>query len=258
MVALLPRLAHASQTPAAQPATASALLVATPTLAPVEAQAAAAQPAAPAAPAIQAPQPSPTQPPALAPADETIPAQPQAPAQSAEQAPPAGNLPDLNSFAASVSGGSARTVTGLYAEGQIASPVVQQPAGQGDFISDGANDLTQYARPSEYGTIALLAHNNLEGERFFQLKTGQEISVVYGDGHVARFRISDMLSYQALSPYDTASDFIDLNGPGGARLTHNQLFQRVYTTANRLVLQTCINANGDPAWGRLFVIAEPV
>lgn len=161
-------------------------------------------------------------------------------------------------FIQSVTNGQAGTVTGLFAPGEYAIPVVQQPGGNPDYISDRNGTVTQYQRPSQYGVTALLAHNTLSGQLFFHLKASQELDLVYGDGRVARFSITSVQSYQALTPDSTSSDFIDLNGPNQSQLTHTQLFDRVYTTTGQLVLQTCIAANGNPTWGRLFVIATPL
>jgi len=40
-------------------------------------------------------------------------------------------------------------------------------------------------------------------------------------------------------------------------LTAEQLFNRVYRGDRHVTFQTCIDANGDISWGRLFVIAIP-
>jgi phage tail protein X len=41
-------------------------------------------------------------------------------------------------------------------------------------------------------------------------------------------------------------------------LTATDLFNHVYATGDRLVLQTCIANHGQASWGRLFIIAQPV
>jgi hypothetical protein len=35
------------------------------------------------------------------------------------------------------------------------------------------------------------------------------------------------------------------------------MFNRAYVGENRVVFQTCLAAEGNPSWGRLFVIAVP-
>lgn len=180
------------------------------------------------------------------------------PARSDQAPAPSPDLPSLESFAASLANGDPATVTGFYAAGLFALPVLQQPAADSNFISDQDGTVTQFARPSQYGSIGLLAHNTLSGRHFFHLRLGQEIQVIYGDGRAAAYRIDDIQSYQALSPYDTHSDFVDLNRPDAPILNHTQLFQRVYTTPGQLVLQTCIEANGEPTWGRVFILASPL
>jgi hypothetical protein len=167
-------------------------------------------------------------------------------------------FPELDQFAAALVNGNGQQVVGFYAPGLSALPVVQQPGGSSDYISDEYGTVTQYYKPSLHGVVGLLAHNTLSGREFFYLGQNQDVFLVYGDGRTARFRIQTIQQYQALSPYDTRSDFVDLSNPGGPVLSHSQVYQRVYTTNGTLVLQTCIEANGEPTWGRLFVIAEPI
>jgi hypothetical protein len=151
------------------------------------------------------------------------------------------------------------SVAGVYAPGLFGMPVVGQPSGDEEYISEDENTLTQYGTPAQYGVIALLAHNSLNSGRLVsRLAPGQEVYVLYGDGKVSRYCVSSVQYYQALSPHDSRSDFRDLNRPGGEILTYDQLFNRVYTTASRLVFQTCLEANGNPSWGRIFISAEPV
>jgi hypothetical protein len=137
-------------------------------------------------------------------------------------------------------------------------PVTGQPGGDESYISTDENVLTQYEKPAEYGVTALLAHNYLtSGKTLSKLKPDQDVYIVYGDGKVSRYRVSRIEYYQALSPHDIRSDFRDLNGPGGEILGFSQLFDRIYTAPNRLVFQTCLEANGDLSWGRVFISAEP-
>ena len=167
-------------------------------------------------------------------------------------------FPELDQFAAALVNGNAQQVVGFYAPGLSALPVVQQPGGSSDYISDEYGTVTQYYKPSLHGVVGLLAHNTLSGREFFYLGQNQDVYIVYGDGRTERYRILHIQQYQALSPYDTRSDFVDLSNPSGPVLSHSQVFQRVYTNDGTLVLQTCIEANGEPTWGRLFVIAEPI
>lgn len=190
--------------------------------------------------------------------EAAIPAAAPPPAEAAQAPIAQGELPTLEEFAAGLVNGQAQAVVGYYAPGLSALPVRQQPFGDGDYISDEYGTVTQYGKPAGYGVIGLLAHNTLSGREFFYLGQNQDVFLVYGDGRTQRYRITRIHEYQALSPYDTRSDFVDLSNPGGPLLTHSEVFQRVYTQNGTLVLQTCIEANGEPTWGRLFVIAEPL
>jgi hypothetical protein len=164
----------------------------------------------------------------------------------------------LDQFIEAVSSQGTDLVTGVYVPGRFSLPVVQQPVGNASFVSTENNNVTQFGTASVYGTIGLLAHNYLSGTMFFDLRAGDDVVIVYGNKTQVRYRITQIERFQALSPTSVYSDFIDVNDPNQTKLTSIELFQRIYTKDNRLVLQTCINANNDPAWGRMFVIEERV
>jgi len=165
---------------------------------------------------------------------------------------------DLENFAVSLRNGQANALVGVYAPGVLAMPVTGQPNGDPNYVATQDNLLTQYTEPSRYGVTAILAHNYLNsGRSFFDLKPGQAVYLVYGDGRAARFEVTEVSFYQALEPTNVRSSFRDLNGAGGDILSYDQLFNKVYTQANQLVFQTCLEANGDLSWGRLFVKANP-
>jgi len=164
----------------------------------------------------------------------------------------------LSSFTASVAvSGNPNLVAGIFARGLFAAPIVQQPSTAPGFVSTQSEAATQFAMAAQYGTVALLAHNYLLGQQFFSVAQGKVLSLVYGDGHANTYRVKQVLRYQALSPNSPYSDFVDLDDPSGARISVTDLFYKVYTQNGQLVLQTCIEADGNSSWGRLFIIAEP-
>ncbi len=187
------------------------------------------------------------------------PADANAPAGAGAAAIPAtSGTPDLASFVASVSNGQAGLVTGVYVPDKFAMQVDQQPGGDINYVSTADQTVTEYARSAAYGVIGLLAHNTLpSGKEFYQLKPGQDVVLVYGDGRQAHYKVASVEYYQALSPTDPYSDFINLNGPGGSLVRNQDLFQHIYENTGTVVFQTCFEANGDPSWGRMFVIANP-
>jgi hypothetical protein len=115
--------------------------------------------------------------------------------------------------------------------------------------------ITQFGMASRYGNIGLLAHNHLSGKFFSQLTVGQEVRLVYGNGTTEVFTISEILQFQALQPTSPYSSFRNLSKD--ETLTAEQMFKRVYFGDRHITFQTCINANGNSSWGRLFVIAVP-
>ena len=165
----------------------------------------------------------------------------------------------LAGFISTVSGSSsANQVVGVYQYKNLQAPVVQQPSGQAGYVSTNPGTLTQFASAANYGVMALLAHNYLEGQYFFNIQNGNKIVLIFGDGHTSAYRVNAVKQFQALSPTSPYSKFIDLDDPTQSVLTSSDLFYEVYATEGRLVLQTCIERDGQSSWGRLFVIADPI
>lgn len=165
----------------------------------------------------------------------------------------------LASFTSSINlNGNPKQVVGVYQYRILEAEVIQQPSTNPGFVSGEADKVTQFGMPSQYGVTALLAHNNLLGGSFSKIQKNQNITLIYGDGHTSAFRVADIRRYQALSPTSPYSTFTDLDDENAKEVSANDLFYSIYTTDGRLVLQTCIEKDGELSWGRLFVIAEPV
>ncbi len=162
----------------------------------------------------------------------------------------------LSQFVSSVINGSPNIVSGVFVNDVLAYPVIQQPSGSAAFVSTQEDVVTQFALAAQYGTVGILAHNYLAGLSFFNLSSGQDVYVVYGDGTTAHYVITEIRRFQALQPYSAYSEFIDLDN--NSRYSSSDVFYEVYGNVDRLVLQTCIAAEGVDSWGRLFVIAELV
>jgi hypothetical protein len=101
----------------------------------------------------------------------------------------------------------------------------------------------------------LLAHNTLAGRDFSRLSIGQQVRLVYGDGRVEDFLVANILRFQASNPESVSSSFLNLDR--NETLSAGEMFTRTYTGERHLVFQTCIAANGNASWGRLFIIAVP-
>jgi hypothetical protein len=164
-------------------------------------------------------------------------------------------LPNLYDFITSMQNGESQTLVGVYVGGVMALPVIQQPAAQPAYVSSDNNVLTQFSMASQYGTTGILAHNYLAGDNFFKIVKGQDVVLVFGDGKTKTYRIEDIQSYQALSPYSVYSNFVDLSAPT-SKLSSTEVFNRVYGQAGALVLQTCIKVGSESSWGRIFLIGR--
>jgi hypothetical protein len=165
------------------------------------------------------------------------------------------DFPGLNKFIESVSNGDASALRGVYVQDVMAFIVIQQPADSAAFVSLNRDQVTQFNMAAQAGNVGLLAHNYLAGNSFSKLKKGDVVTLVYGDGHTESFTVTTTLRYQALSPNSVSSNFKDLGSQ--AVLSASQLFDRVYRGSRHLTFQTCIEADGDVSWGRLFILAEP-
>lgn len=166
------------------------------------------------------------------------------------------SLTSLNEFVSQVKNGRAGELRGIYIPETLATRIVQQPAGKYEFVSPWPNIVTQFGLASKFGSTGLLAHNYLAGKSFLLLKKDQKVYLVYGDGQTTAFVVREILRYQALEPNSTSSDFKDLES--GGVLTASELFSKVYDRPGQVIFQTCITEDRNPAWGRMFIIAEPV
>ncbi len=164
-------------------------------------------------------------------------------------------LPDFTEFSKTVQNNQANVLRGVYVPDVLALPVVQQPTGNAGYVSFTDGELTQFNMAAQFGNVGILAHNNLSGRLFSQLAVGQQVRLVYGDGKVEYFVITQVLSFQALQPASPYSSFLDLKN--NDKLTAEQVFKKVYTGDRHVTFQTCIAGPGSSSWGRLFVIAVP-
>ena len=167
-----------------------------------------------------------------------------------------GTLPTFAEFSRSVQNGETKTLRGVYIDEVLALPIVQQPSGSPAFVSNKDGEITQFDMAAQYGNIGLLAHNHLSGKLFAGLAVGQHVRLVYGDGRVETFVISEVLRFQALQPNSPYSSFRNLEKTEET-LTAGQMFERAYLGDRHITFQTCIEAYGNTSWGRLFVVAVP-
>lgn len=165
-------------------------------------------------------------------------------------------IPTLDEFIIQVANGEAGELRGIYAPELFAYSVVSQPEGSPAFVSAQPETLTQFSAASRYNTTGLLAHNYLAGESFSSLDDGQWIYLIYGDGRTETFIVRETVRFRALDPNSVTSDFVDLES--GERLSSTRLFFKVFNRPGSVTLQTCIYADGNLSWGRLFILAEPI
>lgn len=163
------------------------------------------------------------------------------------------DLPSLSDFTLLVSNGKSSQVTGIYADGIFALPVVQQPSGNSGFVSTTPDTVTQFSMATNFGSLGFLAHNTLAGSMFYNLNQGGIFTIVYGDGHQENYVVTQIRHFQALNPTNPYSKFKDLEK--GETLSASDLFYQTYGVSQQVILQTCIANSGIDSWGRMFIIA---
>ena len=168
------------------------------------------------------------------------------------QAPP---LPVLDAFVTSVMNGQANVLQGVYVPGVLALTIEQQPESDPGYISTRLGVATQFRLASSFGVKGLLAHNFASGADFFNLTADQEVYLVYGDGTVNTYAVTQNYRFQALDPNSPSSQFVNLED--NTLLSAADVFVLVYTGDDHVTFQTCINNDGLSTWGRLFVMGMP-
>ena len=145
---------------------------------------------------------------------------------------------------------------GLIVPKKFTLPISQQPSGRPDYVSTEPEVVTEFSLARQYGSTGFLAHNNLAGSHFADLKINDLIVLVTASKEYKLYQIENVLSFQALEPNNPYSNFVDLDN--NQVLSAVELFMEVYANEGTVVIQTCIEKNGEPSWGRLFIQAVPV
>lgn len=160
----------------------------------------------------------------------------------------------LNKFSEALKNSDSSKLVGVHVNDILALRVVQQASTYS--VSSLRNTVTQFGLAANYGSIGLLAHNYLSGIHFSELSTGTKINLIFGDGSTRTYQVEKIKKYQALRPDELDSDFVNLDNPS-VTISSDRVINETYG-AGDLVLQTCIEKNGNLSWGRLFIIASLV
>lgn len=164
--------------------------------------------------------------------------------------------PALQKFINEVTDGEAEAVRGVHVPGVLSLPVVQQPQKNPAYVSEQNDTVTQFQSAVQYGVTGLLAHNYLSGELFYDIRIGQEVIIVMGDGAMREYRVTGIYTFKKLSPDSLRSSLIDLSD--GKTLTSSQAFSRFYKGDHKVTFQTCLEGEGKLNWGLTFIVAEPI
>ena len=147
-------------------------------------------------------------------------------------------------------------VAGLFVPDKFSFQVEQQPLGHPEYVSNEPYNLTEFSLVNANNSYALLAHNHLAGANFSKISISDFMITIDKEGtHI--YQVTQIENFQALTPNSPYSDFLSLDG-SDQKLSATQLFSKIYNQENHLVLQTCLEKNGDLSWGRTFIIAEEI
>ena len=173
--------------------------------------------------------------------------------------PPATEDPDqdLSQFISQVSDRTPGedVPAGVHVSGVLALPILQQPKGDNAFVSTELGKATLFQSAAQNGVTGLLAHNYLSGQLFYRLTLGETVHLVYRDGAVKNYTVSEISRFQKLDPASLRSEMIELST--GRHMTTTQVFKRYYDGSDHITFQTCLENQGIPNWGLLFVVAVP-
>jgi hypothetical protein len=143
----------------------------------------------------------------------------------------------------------------VFAPTIFSFPVIQQPVDSSVYVSPLPDWVTQYRPPTEAGVTALIAHNYLAGQKFYDLKVGQQVWLFYEDHTVRPYIVTSVNKFRKVSPTLLTSDLVNLETQ--EVLTSNEAYDRYYTGPHHLTLQTCLEGNGRLDYGLTFIVAEP-
>jgi hypothetical protein len=165
-------------------------------------------------------------------------------------------MPDMVEFLERISPAEPDQVVGVFSPDRLALLVEQQPPNHSLYVTDKAGYATQFSRPARYDVIGLLAHNTHSGILFYELDLGSPVYLAFGDGAVSLYRVEDIQDFQKLEPWNSRSDYVELSS--GQVLGTNAVYDRFYRNGHHLILQTCLEFEGDFNWGVRFILARPV
>jgi hypothetical protein len=172
-------------------------------------------------------------------------------------------FPSLEEFIERVSDGEAQKVVGIYIKEKLAFPVIQQPPGYKDFVSQWTV-ATQF-RLGAFGLkddTGLLLDAKFVPNSLYDVSNGDLEALVYGDGRVETYKVTNIHRFLALSPEDPHSQFRELDGQdiSGKLYSADMVFRQMYTDSNslndKLTIQVCeLNRRRVPIIRR-FIVAN--
>jgi hypothetical protein len=143
-------------------------------------------------------------------------------------------------------------------------PVVPQPKGNVGWVSPDLKALTKFKWAQDtYNTPAFIAHSGGAGKYLQGLNIGDVITYLenmqpkngtLSDIFSKGYKVKEIHRYQTMQPRNMRSPQKSLED--GNTYSSEAVTDKIYKNRKGIVFQTCIEKGSNPAWGRMFVIAE--
>jgi len=150
----------------------------------------------------------------------------------------------------------------LHLPDQSSLKIKQQSSPSQVINEDGV--VTQFSL-TDIDTLGLLAHNFREGKKFTNLVIGSIVAIEYPSIHLSDeseyqpkkyYQVKRIVRYRADDPNNPYSRLQDLDT--GTWYSVEEVHKRMYLEGEGLTMQTCLERNSNPNWGRLFIICDPI
>ena len=135
--------------------------------------------------------------------------------------------------------------------------IERQPELQPTYVASRIGIMTLYNKPFvDHGVYALLSHARHSINFFVQAITHKKLLMLFPDTKtIVEYQVVEQAEYKARSGSSPISELKKLE-EGSTWEKSTAVYNRYYTGAYPLVLQTCIEKFGNVNYGRLFLLCQ--
>lgn len=142
------------------------------------------------------------------------------------------------------------TATRVYISGVLDLKVEPQLNGDNLEITNDPEIVNQYSL-AKGGTVALMAHNYLAGQYFYQIREGDVVLLDFRDGHSRKYVVTDIIEFQRLNLLFISTETLQV-------YSERQFLNTFFQSRDYLVFMTCLEKSGNVSWGVTLFIALPL